>query len=89
MSELKAGGLALVIRSSKQELIGRCVTLIELLSPGPFIYQGKRHIFKANGVGWLCDLEEYLVIFRPSQLMPIDGEDFSHEGERQKELTHG
>lgn len=89
MSELRAGGLALVIRSTNKELIGRCVTLIELLSPGPFMYQGKRHFFKASGVGWLCDLEECVVIFRPSQLLPIDGGDFSQDDERQKEVTHG
>ncbi len=89
MSELRVGGLALVIRSVNQDLIGRVVTLIDLLKPGYFTHNGERHLFKANGVGWLCEIEEGIVIFRPSQLLPIDGGNFSHEGEREKELTHG
>lgn len=89
MAELRAGGLALVIKSVNQELVGRVVTLVGLLNPGSFTHKGDRHFFKSNGVGWLCEVEEGIVVFRPGQLMPIDGDDFSHEDERQKENVYG
>lgn len=89
MSELRAGGLALVVRCTDQNLIGRVVTLIELLKPGCFTYEGKQYVFKANGAGWLCEIGDGIAVFLPSSLMPIGGDDFSHEYERQKELTHG
>ena len=88
MSELRAGGLALVIKSVKPELVGRAVKLIELLNPGWLKHKGDRLFFESDGVGWLCEVEEGIVIFRPNQLMPIDGDDFQHEDEHQKELTH-
>lgn len=89
MSELRAGGLALVVRCTDQNLIGKVVTLIELLKPGSFKYDGEQYFFKGDSAAWLCEIEDGIAVFRPSSLMPIDGDDFSHEDERKKELNHG
>lgn len=104
MAELKAGGLAIVIRSDDQFDIGKCVTLKRFvpkegtaLAPNRVIYKMQR----ANEGSWVVNGDIRIcndngetelhgwAMFQPHELMPIDGEDFSHEGERQKELTHG
>ena len=89
MSELKAGGLALVIQSTVPEQVGKAVTLLQFISPGDFIHNGKKYFSKASSGTWLCEKPDALVTHYPWQLMPIDGDDFSHEDERRRELTHG
>lgn len=105
MSELRAGGLAMIIGSNQQSDIGKCVTTVELVAPrGSFKSPlGRPSI---NGSDYLCwlvtgDVKSEMgkgspiwtgngwALFPPQYLMPIDGEDFSHEDERQKELTNG
>lgn len=88
MSELRAGGLAIVISSKIPELVGACVTLIELLHPGPFTYEGVRHVFAGDGPAWLVAIPEGALPLRPRQLMPLDGHDFTEE-DREKEKVHG
>lgn len=100
MSELRTGGLAIIIGGST-ETVGIVVTTIEFVPAGKTIRtEGK--LFKNGGSNrWLIHSEEICVTltdgstqndfsFLPaSMLMPIDGEDFSHEDEREKELSHG
>lgn len=81
MAELKAGGLALVygLKIDKRHN-GKSAKLL------------MSEIYKGSQV-WICegdfDKSDHLGIFYPQNLMPIDGDDFQHEDERQKELTHG
>ncbi|MFL6615984.1 MAG: hypothetical protein ACJ8LD_20000 [Pantoea agglomerans] len=99
MAELRAGGLALIINSRIPENIGRTVKLIRYLG------MMKGNVMKVSMAAWECqsasgeNLKGFMptgavrharVIDCPSDwLMPIDGEDFQHEDEQQKELTHG
>ena len=110
MSELRVGGLAIIIQSSIEHEVGKVVTCLELISPGmPFVPpQTNAHTFQwpdnyptawmvsgdiQSECQWQRRMGTFLVngwgIYTSDQLMPIDGEDFSHEGERQKELSHG
>ena len=98
MSELRAGGMALIIGlKTYAELNGHSVLLEKMVSPGEvftspcgrgcmsgaqeesWIVTG--NVYSSNGFKGWCQLA-------PKNLMPIDGEDFSHEDERQKELTN-
>lgn len=88
MAELKVGCMAIVIKSTEPDQVGKVVTLLQLVSPGVFFHNGKRYVSKANGPVWLCEKPDAYVTHYPSQLMPIDGDDFQYEDERQKELTH-
>ncbi|TCW07095.1 hypothetical protein EDF73_113157 [Raoultella sp. BIGb0138] len=88
MAELRAGGLALVINSTKPEQVGMVVTLLKLVYPGRFTLNGKEYCAKANSPVWLCEKPEAYVTYYPWQLMPIDGDDFSNEDEHQKEREH-
>lgn len=102
MSELRAGGQAIVIYSGIHDEIGRSVELIERMN------DNDRFDFPGVGLcGWEDATKEqvWLVsgnvsihedkptggysMFPAKDLMPIDGEDFSHEDERQKELLDG
>lgn len=99
MSELRAGGLAIIIGlKTFAELNGKSVLLEKMVSPGEIFTApcGKRcrsvekiktwivigNVYSSNGFQGWCQLD-------PKNLIPIDGEDFSHEDERQKELTNG
>lgn len=101
MSELRAGRMALVFGLKKQtELNGKCVQLLFSVAPGE-IYKSpvsdKIWEHGGNSHSWVCsgDIhtskgEEFgYGVFKPRNLLPIDGEDFSHEDERQMELTNG
>lgn len=101
MSELRAGRMALVFGLKNQsELNGRCVQLLFMASHGD-IYKSpvseKKWQHGADDPAWICTGDVYTSkkeefgygVFRPCNLMPIDGEDFSHEDERKKELTNG
>lgn len=97
MAELKPGGMALVIRG---EDCGKCVTT-ERFIPGKseFIAPDGKNCTAARGCGgWLCtgdvnpkDRPEIRgwALFRTENLLPIDGDEFQHEDDQQKELTHG
>ncbi|HFE8995024.1 TPA: hypothetical protein ACGATL_000259 [Raoultella ornithinolytica] len=84
MAELRAGGLALIIRSPFDENVGKTVSLIKFMGGGEWELTA------------LSDLKGALYPVRAGDscvglgqnLMPIDGDDFSNEDERQKELEH-
>ncbi|MCK7258070.1 hypothetical protein L8O18_06265 [Enterobacter asburiae] len=101
MSELRAGGFALVFGLKKDtDLNGKSVQLLFKVNPGE-IYKSpttdKLWMYSGDCPSWVCSgslrpssIVEYgWGAFHPRNLMPIDGEDFSHEDERQKELTNG
>ncbi|HGH7464345.1 TPA: hypothetical protein ACG71I_000726 [Klebsiella pneumoniae] len=101
MAELRAGGLALVIASGNQNEVGKTVTLIRNVSNGEFhqfpngssyamktttgqsmwVVSGDVSIYKRKPSGGMS-------IFPAKSLMPIDGDDFSNEDQRQKEREH-
>ncbi|WP_313327748.1 hypothetical protein [Enterobacter oligotrophicus] len=99
MSELRVGGLAIIVNSQLKENIGRTVILKEYLGViigyVQKIERAAWHVESATSEvlkGILPDGEiiNTMTCAVPSDwLMPIDGEDFSHEDERQKELTNG
>lgn len=101
MAELRAGGLALVIASGNKNEIGKSVTLIRKVLSGEFhqFPNGSIYVMNTNtGQSmWVVsgDVSIYtskpsggMSIFPSSHLMPIDGDDFSNEDERQKEREH-
>ncbi|AER33617.1 hypothetical protein [Pantoea ananatis] len=101
MAELKAGGMAIFI-AGPTELLGLQVDTMRYVSPGESItlptgfrmrnaWKGRwlihnERIFVTLGNGKVLD--DYCLC-PGSWLMPIDGDDFQHEDERHKELTHG
>ena len=110
MSELRVGGLAIIIRSSVPEEVGKTVTCLQSVAPGcdyaPPQTRGEKFCWpKDYPQAWMVSGDirteccwtkkkgSFFVdgwgIYTSDQLMPIDGEDFSHEGEHQKELSHG
>ena len=101
MAELRAGGLALVIAAENKNEIGKSVTLIRKVLSGEFhqFPNGSSYAMKTNTgeSGWVVsgDVSIYkskpsggMSIFPAKSLMPIDGDDFSDEGERKKEREH-
>lgn len=96
MSELHAGGLAIVVMSHLPENIGKTVSLVEFIGSidiGP--HKNRNDIWiitpiNSSLVGRSRVIKTGCIARCPGEwLMPIDGEDFSHEDERQKELTNG
>jgi len=110
MAELRTGGLAIIIRSSVTEEVGKVVTCLQVVTPGsnyappqtngeafcwpesyPTAWMVSGYIktrcqwTRKKGYFWV----EGWGIYTPDQLMPIDGDDFQHEKEWQKELTNG
>ncbi|RRW77636.1 hypothetical protein EGJ48_03565 [Pantoea dispersa] len=97
MAELKVGALAIIINSRLKENIGATVRLTRYMG----IMRG--HVMDVELESWQAEsangrpLQGYLpngmvvnwdVVNCPAKwLMPIDGDDFQHEGERQKELS--
>lgn len=101
MAELRAGGMALVIASGNKNEIGKSVTLIRKVLSGEFhqFPNGSSYAMNTNtGQSmWVVsgDVSIYtskpsggMSIFPAKSLMPIDGDDFSNEDERQKEQEH-
>ncbi|ORM78330.1 hypothetical protein [Pantoea eucrina] len=101
MAELKAGGLAMVF-GLKENLAanGKCVRLIMMVNPGEIFkspLSNRMLIHRESISSWICEgdiqkshpREIGWACFNPSNLMSIDGDDFQHEDERQKELTNG
>ncbi|MBP2156885.1 hypothetical protein [Erwinia rhapontici] len=101
MAELKAGGLAILIKTYVPENTGKSVTtefmvqhMESLGTPSGEVftnYSG-RACWYITGDVW-TELNGVTVtgfaFAHPEQLMPIDGDDFQGEDERRKELTHG
>nr|DAL44222.1 MAG TPA_asm: hypothetical protein [Caudoviricetes sp.] len=107
MAELRAGGLALIIKSISSKEDGRVVTCVEKIYPGGTYSDpknGQSFQWEENQPAWIVtgDVAIYISsigseeirpdhgwsIYLPNQLMPIDGDDFSNEAERQKEREH-
>lgn len=101
MSELRAGGLAILIKtyypgnagkSVTTEFIVRSMEFVDTPSGEVFTNHSGRDCWYITGDVW-TELNGVTVsgfaFAHPEQLMPIDGDDFSHEDERQKELSHG
>ncbi|HBQ7153562.1 hypothetical protein HA502_27555 [Klebsiella pneumoniae] len=92
MAELRAGGLAIIIRSRFPENVGKTVRLVRFI--------GEVHQSTGYGIYWeviaLAGLTGTRKRVKPGSagmaqsknLMPIDGDDFSNEDERQKEREH-
>lgn len=86
MSELRAGGLALVfglIKDAHEN--GKSATLISKCD----VQDSEEKCWKVEGDFIAKNGEAGVGYFWSRNLMPIDGENFSHEDERQKELTNG
>ncbi|EPH1720592.1 hypothetical protein P2116_004662 [Klebsiella quasipneumoniae] len=100
MAELRAGGLALVLASENQNEVGKTVTLVRVVSSGEYhkFPDGIRYTMIGPGQQiWVVsgDVSIYtnkpsggMSIFPSKSLMPIDGDDFSNEDQRQKEREH-
>lgn len=92
MAELRAGGLAIIIRSRFPENVGKTVRLVRFI--------GEAHHFTGYGIYWeveaLSELSGTLWrvkhglngLAQAKNLMPIVGDDFSNEDEHQKEREH-
>ncbi|HHI0425211.1 hypothetical protein H8F03_11630 [Klebsiella pneumoniae] len=92
MAELRAGGLAIIIRSRFPENVGKVVKLVSCV--------GEINHHLERGVYWEIEAMSELAgtlflvksgfhgLARAKSLMPIDGDDFSNEDERQKEREH-
>lgn len=99
MAELKAGCIALVIFSENEAEIGRCVEVIESAARGhSFNFPGSgKHSWNSNTPAWLVkgDVSIYtdkqsggFSYFLRSELMPIDGDDFSDDLVSGREMSH-
>ncbi len=101
MAELKAGGNAIFI-AGPTELLGLQVDTLRYVSPEESIALPTGFRMRNAGKGrWLIHNERIFVTLGNGKvlddyclcpahwLMPIDGHDFQHENEQQKELTHG
>ncbi|WP_233979579.1 hypothetical protein [Pectobacterium versatile] len=105
MAELRAGGLALIVESINPEDVGKCVTTISLIpAHGSFTSpHGRPTNNNADFAAWFVtgDVKALMgkgspvwagrgwSLYPPQYLMPIDGDDFTHEDEREKELVNG
>ncbi|MBT2007029.1 hypothetical protein KKZ39_17200 [Enterobacter hormaechei subsp. xiangfangensis] len=105
MSELRIGSLALIVKAyTDQSSVGKVVEIHSttdksgsFISPAtgkvrfcPDAIFEKVYVCIGDFHSGSAEAEETgFGLFRRVQLMPIDGEDFSHEDERQKELTNG
>lgn len=100
MAELRAGGLAIFV-SGPSEIIGLVVITERFVSSGEMvIFPGGRRFRNGGSPRWLIHNERIYVTMNdgsiindyslcfPHWLMPIDGDDFSNEDQRQKEWEH-
>ncbi|CAI0819135.1 hypothetical protein [Serratia entomophila] len=101
MAELRAGGLAIII-GGNPESIGTVVVVVKFVPAGvsESLPNGKK-INNGGSGRWLINSDKICVQLADGSimddwalcfshhLMPIDGDSFQHEGEKQKELTHG
>ncbi|CAM6945230.1 hypothetical protein ACQLNC_002998 [Klebsiella michiganensis] len=92
MAELRAGGLAIIIRSRFPENVGKVVKLVacvgEINHPlGRGVYWELEAMSELAGTLWRVKSGS-TGMAQAKNLMPIDGDDFSNEGERQREREH-
>lgn len=101
MAKLREGGLAIII-GGNPETIGVVVTTLRIVNPGEIIVTPRGQRFSNGGSQrWLIHsealsitlpdgvtIDDYCLHFA-HLLMPIDGEDFSDEDDRKKELAAG
>lgn len=88
--ELKAGSLALIVKSEATEDVGKCVTLVKLVSPGQtFVAPDGIECYFRNEFekSWVVIGDIYAgefngkkvfygwAIYPPERLLPIDGDD--------------
>lgn len=101
MAELRAGGLAIII-GGDPEASGTVVTTVKFVPAGVTeSLPGNKKINNGGSGRWLIHSDKICVRLKDgsilddwslcfaSHLMPIDGDEFRHEDELQKELTHG
>lgn len=101
MAELRAGGLAILIGGDPQA-IGTVVTTVKFSPAGTIeVLPNAKRIRNGGSGRWLINSEKICMVTIDGRqvddwafcfsnhLMPIDGEDFEHDDERRKELTHG
>lgn len=101
MAELRAGGLAIIV-GGNPETFGIVVTTEALIPNGGVIaLPNGKGLRNGGSTRWLVHsdrlclelsngtiIDDYCLM--PSRcLMPIDGDDFTHEDEREKELVNG
>ena len=91
MSELKEGGLAIIIKSRFPENVGKVVKTSKFIGISEPYYTNCWEIIATSHLtGTLYPIGDGDFAIAPeTSLMPIDGDDFSHENDRQKELSHG
>ena len=105
MSELRVGGMALIVKAyTDQSVVGKVVEIHSttdksgsFISPAtgkvrfcPCAIFEKVYVCIGDFHSGSTEAEETgFGLFSRVQLMPIDGEDFSHEDEQRKELTNG
>lgn len=92
MAELRAGGLAIIIRSHFPENVGKVVKLVACVGEinhllGHGVYWEVEAVSELAGTLWPVKLG-FHGLARAKNLMPLDGDDFSNEDERQKEQEH-
>ncbi|SXD48205.1 Uncharacterised protein [Klebsiella quasivariicola] len=92
MAELRAGGLAIIIRSHFPENVGKVVKLVacvgEMNSPfGCGVYWEIEAMSEIKGTLWRVK-PGLNGLALAKNLMPIDGDDFSNEDQRQKEREY-
>ena len=92
MDELRAGGLAIIIRSRFPDNVGKVVKLVAYvgkikydLCPG--IYWEVEALSELSGTLWRVK-SGLNGLALAKNLMPIDGDDFSNEDQHQKEREH-
>ncbi|MDM3050921.1 hypothetical protein OGV87_09965 [Citrobacter sp. CK183] len=90
MAQLRAGGLALIIKSQFPENVGKTVRLIKFTG---FDETLGGDTWELTALSWLTGTLHPvkvggLCIGLSKNLMPIDGDDFSNEDEYQKERGH-
>ncbi|MFU2170481.1 hypothetical protein [Klebsiella grimontii] len=92
MAESRAGGLAIIIRSRFPENVGKVVKLVacvgEINHPlGRGVYWELEDMSELAGTLWRVKSGS-TGMAQAKSLMPIDGDDFSNEDQRQKEREH-
>lgn len=100
MAELKAGGLAIFV-AGPHECLGITVETVQMILPGEHYQLPMCRLKNTGSARWLVKSDRISThlpngnivpdfsLAKPQWLMPIDGDDFQHEDERQKELAHG
>ncbi|EPM0664036.1 TPA: hypothetical protein MAB38_004721 [Klebsiella pneumoniae] len=92
MAELRAGGLAIIIRSRFPENVGKVVKLVTCVGKinydlNPEIYWEVEALSELSGTLWRAKPGSNGLALAKN-LMPIDGDDFSNEDQHQKEREH-